>query len=349
MYDRRIHYSDYIKSNAQNLTVKIASNPSKVENLETLSTSITWTLKTQLCSLNEMLFAFEKEVNLSVLECFLTHPKLLLNEIILREDFVYFGDYLQLVNAEVLIYLKSLNTWIRCRSDLIKLSADNSKGHTVYVDDEYIVINRCMEMSFQNLKVEETKGDASCDIKPEIISLVENNTELLVLPKSRVMVNYMTTINLETLPKYDFVPHNTLVVRKDHIENMNEILSKAPSSIDIDADFDDYYASISNDTINLLFASNLKYLSLIDEQMTEECYDNFISKLELNQSLVYIEFHEIQTDRLRQLLDTLRYNSNILRLVFYLSPSADVKALLKQYKRYRPFTSIQVINLSQLN
>ena len=136
MYDMRVNFSSYIKSSVENLTINISTEV----NIDMLRHTMQWALLKQLFETKEICFSFAGEINFNVLQCLLLTKEIQPDEIILKEEGIYFGDYLQLHNATIKIYNHSLKQWFDCMVNTLKCSLDNSKGHTVLIDEDYIVI-----------------------------------------------------------------------------------------------------------------------------------------------------------------------------------------------------------------
>ena len=136
MYDRRVNFSSYIKSSVENLTINISTEV----NIDMLRDTMQWALLKQLFETKEICFSFAGEINFNVLQCLLLTKEIQPDEMILKEEGIYFGDYLQLHNATIKIYNHSLKQWFDCMVNTMKCSLDNSKGHTVLIDEDYIVI-----------------------------------------------------------------------------------------------------------------------------------------------------------------------------------------------------------------
>ena len=159
-----------------------------------------------------------------------------------------------------------------------------------------------------------------------------------------------TNIDTNTIEHYNFQTNNIVVIRKEHINDLTEILRVKSSFQYIDADFDDCYRKIGSEVFDLLFNSNMKFLSLIDEQLDDDTFQYLLKKIDEDTTITYLEFQYLNETRLQQLLDIIMPKNSILDLVLYFEQgeiNSEFRKMLDEYKKVRPFTKLKVINFSQ--
>ena len=336
MYDRRKNYSQNLKDSTSNIIVRIGSQTES----ETLFNSIKWTIENQLLNIRDVVFSFDSNIDINILQCIWGKIESFKN-IEIKEEEIFFGDYIQSHYSNIWIYLSEEDEWLQFYVHSFRWSY-HSLTDVYKITKDYIILKSWKEIELDNI-IKTKRLQEWNEVKFEES---KNKQWVIVIPKDKIFVNHIMNINTSYLPDYTIKTNNILVINHIDFQNFNEIVKLKTPSHNMDIDLEFYDSEVTLPELETIFNYKVRYLTLRSAQLSSTSFQKLLSLLSWSSFLCYLEFHDLDWLKTANLLQVLKKTSNILKLVLcFKEDEEDMENIwkeIREYKEERKFTVVMV-------